>query len=72
MDWEIQIEKKANKSLGKIPNPYKNNIIEAIDDLGVDPRPYHTKKLKGEDDLWRIRVRITASSIRYMITRRLS
>ncbi len=31
MSWEIEIERKALKSLKKIPDPFKTNLIEAID-----------------------------------------
>jgi len=56
MSWNIEIERKAQKALKKIPNPYKSNLIEAIDSLTKDPRPEGCKKLKGKSDLWRIRV----------------
>ncbi|HET6527244.1 MAG TPA: type II toxin-antitoxin system RelE/ParE family toxin [Balneolaceae bacterium] len=56
MDWQVQIERKAQKALKKIPNPYKANIIEAIDSLADKPRPHNCTKLKGASDLWRVRV----------------
>lgn len=56
MGWEIRIERKAQKALKKIPNPYKSNLIQAIDDLSIDPRPGGCTKLKGESEFWRIRV----------------
>ena len=42
--------------LKKIPNPYKSNLIEAIDNLAEKPRPEGYTKLKGHSILWRIRV----------------
>jgi mRNA interferase RelE/StbE len=56
MDWQVQIERKAQKTLDKIPNPYKSNIIETINDLADQPRPHNCKKLKGFAGLWRVRV----------------
>ncbi|SMO43350.1 type II toxin-antitoxin system RelE family toxin [Gracilimonas mengyeensis] len=56
MRWEIQIERKAQKALKKISEPYKSNIIEAIDELAKNPRPSSCTKLKGVDNLWRIRI----------------
>lgn len=56
MSWKIEIERKAQKALKKNPNPYKSNLIEAIDNLAEDPRPEGCTKLKGQSDLWRIRV----------------
>jgi mRNA interferase RelE/StbE len=56
MDWQVQIERKAQKKLDKIPNPYKDNIIKAIENLANKPLPHNCKKLKGVLDLWRVRV----------------
>jgi mRNA interferase RelE/StbE len=56
MDWQVQIERKAQKALKKIPDPYKSNIIEAIDSLTNEPRPHNCTKLKGASNLWRVRV----------------
>ncbi|MEX0822748.1 MAG: type II toxin-antitoxin system RelE/ParE family toxin [Balneolaceae bacterium] len=56
MSWNLQIERKAQKALKKIPNPYKANLIQAIDQLSDNPRPDGCKKLKGNDNLWRIRI----------------
>lgn len=56
MAWQIEIDRKALKSLKKIPEPYKSAIIETLDRLSDDPRPEGCKKLKGANDLWRIRV----------------
>ena len=56
MDWQIEIDKNAQKSLKKIPDPYKSNIIETIDSLNNQPRPYKCKKLKSKSNLWRLRV----------------
>lgn len=56
MGWRVRIERKAQKSLKKIPDPYRSNFIGAIDDLSSDPRPEGCVKLKGASDLWRVRV----------------
>ncbi|WP_234571928.1 type II toxin-antitoxin system RelE family toxin [Rhodohalobacter sp. 614A] len=56
MAWQVEIERKAQKALKKIPNPFKSNIIEAIDRLTEDVRPVGSKKLRGAEDLYRIRV----------------
>ncbi|CAN5322395.1 type II toxin-antitoxin system RelE/ParE family toxin [soil metagenome] len=56
MKWQIKIERKAQKAIKKIPNPYQSNIIQAINELSKDPRPERCKKLKGVADIWRIRV----------------
>jgi mRNA interferase RelE/StbE len=53
--YKVRIERKAQKKLFKIPEPYYSNIKSAILNLGSDPRPNGCKKLKGRDG-YRIRV----------------
>ncbi len=56
MDWQIQIERKAQKALKKVSEPYKSKIIEKIEGLVDEPRQHNCKKLKGVSGLWRVRV----------------
>jgi mRNA-degrading endonuclease RelE of RelBE toxin-antitoxin system len=51
MDWQVQIERKAQKTLDKIPDPYKSNIIETIGNLANELRPHNCTKLKGISNL---------------------
>jgi mRNA interferase RelE/StbE len=53
--YTIRIERKAQKKLAKISNPYYSKIKTAILDLGNNPRPQGFKKLKGRNG-YRIRV----------------
>lgn len=53
--YELQYKKKAIKALAKINNPYYSSIIEAINELAENPRPFGYKKLTGRDG-YRIRV----------------
>lgn len=53
--YKVRIERRAQKKLAKIPEPYYSNIKDAILDLGNDPRPIGCKKLKARDG-YRIRV----------------
>ena len=53
--YKVRVERKAQKKLSKIPEPYYSNIKTAILDLGNDPRPSGCNKLKGRDG-YRIRV----------------
>lgn len=53
--YRIEIKKSALKELSQIPQPYNKKIIEAIDELAVNPRPAGCKKLKGSE-AYRIRV----------------
>ena len=53
--YKVRVERKAQKKLSKIPEPYYSNLKTAILDLGNNPRPQGYKKLKGRDG-YRIRV----------------
>lgn len=53
--YELQYKKKAIKALAKINEPYYTAIIQAIDELAEDPRPFGYIKLTGRSG-YRIRV----------------
>lgn len=53
--YELQYKKKAIKALAKINEPYYFAIIQAIDKLAENPRPFGFKKLAGRSG-YRIRV----------------
>ena len=53
--YKVQIERKVQKKLAKIPSPYFSNIKTAILNLCNNPRPQGYIKLKGRD-AFRIRV----------------
>jgi mRNA interferase RelE/StbE len=52
--YSVLINRKVQKQLDKIPEPYYSNIKTAILNLGTDPRPNGCKKLKGREE-FRIR-----------------
>jgi mRNA interferase RelE/StbE len=54
--YKVEFEKSAKKSLDKLPIPIRNQLAVKIYSLKDDPRPDGCKKLKGEIDLYRIRV----------------
>lgn len=53
--YKVRIERKAQKKLSKIPEPYYSNLKTAILELGENPRPQGYIKLKGREG-YRIRV----------------
>ncbi len=53
--YQVVIEKLAQKQLAKISPPYYQNIVEALQNLAINPRPHGYKKLKGRPG-FRIRV----------------
>lgn len=43
MSWKLQIERKTQKVLKKIPDPYKTNLIQTLDQLSGKPGPMDAK-----------------------------
>ncbi len=54
--YRVQFSPSAAKALGKLARDVQRRIGQAIDGLETDPHPPGSKKLAGEDDLYRIRV----------------
>lgn len=54
--YKVEFTKSAKKALDRIPNTVRNQLAVKIYSLKDDPRPDGCKKLKGEKDLYRIRV----------------
>jgi len=55
MSFNIQITKSAKKQLQHFPKADQQRIKPQIDGLGQTPKPVGCKKLKGVDELYRIR-----------------
>lgn len=53
--YNLEFKKKAIKALAKINEPYFSNVMKAINNLSINPRPNGYKKLAGRDG-YRIRV----------------
>lgn len=56
MIYNIVLSKSASKELHDLPNQAVSRIIISIMSLADNPRPHGTKKLKGTQNTWRIRV----------------
>lgn len=56
MRYAVQFKPSARKTLLKLERPIQRRLIEAADALADDPRPPNVEKMKGDDNLWRIRV----------------
>ncbi|MEH2160902.1 MAG: type II toxin-antitoxin system RelE/ParE family toxin [Nostoc sp.] len=54
--YEIEFTKGAIKQLNKLPINIKNRIDSKILTLAIEPRPNGVKKLKDEENTYRIRV----------------
>jgi len=48
-EYIISITKTAQKQLNKLPDSVEGLLIEAIQELAINPRPNGCKKLKGRD-----------------------
>jgi len=55
-DFEIIFSRSARKELESINNNNAQKILKKIELLAITPRPHGCEKLKGGDNLWRIRI----------------
>jgi mRNA interferase RelE/StbE len=55
-DYSITFARSARKELEKLPPQFASRILERIESLVSTPRPSGSLKLKGEENLWRIRI----------------
>jgi mRNA interferase RelE/StbE len=54
--YEITLASSAEKEIDSLPENVQKRVEKAIDSLISNPRPRGTKKLKGKEYLYRIRV----------------
>ena len=52
----VVLSTSARKALSKLERSVQERVIVALELLKVDPRPPNAVKLKGMDNVWRIRV----------------
>jgi len=53
--YRLLIKKSAQKEIRKLPSDYRSKIVQRIDTLRDNPLPRSTEKIKGLDDVYRIR-----------------
>ena len=56
MIYRIEISRKAQRELKKLPRDAQERIKVVIDSLAIDPRPSGCRKMVNEDRAYRIRV----------------
>ncbi len=56
MTYRVEFTSAAARQVRKLPRPVRDRVLDAIEDLGDDPRPHGVKKLSGERTAWRIRI----------------
>jgi len=54
--YKIQLKRSVVKTLKSLPRIEVKKIGKKIDSLGQNPVPKDSKKIKGEKDLYRVRV----------------
>lgn len=54
--YEVRVDRQPRKIIRKLPKDLGARIYRAMAALVTVPRPTGCKKLKGQDDLYRIRV----------------
>ena len=55
-DYTLTFARPARKELEALDTALVNRIFPKIEALAKDPRPSNCHKLRGEKNLWRIRV----------------
>ncbi|MBI4603510.1 MAG: type II toxin-antitoxin system RelE/ParE family toxin [Planctomycetes bacterium] len=55
MAYTIDVRPKAARQLEALPPRIQRQVAARIDSLAVDPRPPGSKKLKGVEELYRLR-----------------
>ncbi len=56
MSYRVEFTTAAARQVKKLPRPVRDRVLDAIEDLGKDPRPHGATKLVGEKTAWRIRI----------------
>jgi len=56
-DYRVSYSRAARKEIDIVSAKLALQLVDAISDLGQNPRPAGCKKLAGAADVWRIRVR---------------
>ena len=56
MSYEVIIKPAVSRYLRKLDKDLQQLIVDSIDSLSDNPRPDGCKKLKGETDLYRVRI----------------
>lgn len=55
-EYEITLASSAEKEIKTLPQSVQRRVEKVIDSLRINPRPRGTIKLKGKEDVYRIRI----------------
>jgi mRNA interferase RelE/StbE len=53
--YRVRTSPDADKQLAKLDGSVRIRVAQRIDQLAENPRPQGCKRLKGDDNLWRVR-----------------
>lgn len=56
MSYRVEFTTAAARQIRTLPRPVRSRILDAIEDLADEPRPWRATKLVGEATAWRIRI----------------
>lgn len=54
--YRIELKPSVVREMTRLQPRDRRRVAGAIDALAIEPRPHGVEKLKGVDDLWRVRV----------------
>jgi mRNA interferase RelE/StbE len=55
-DYKVLFRPSVDRQLRKLPVEIQRRIVREVAALASDPRPSGVVKLKGDENLWRIRI----------------
>ena len=55
-NYEIEVSSTAEKQLRKLTQKDQISVLKRIQGLSSEPRPNHSRKLRGQTNVYRIRV----------------
>ena len=55
MSYRVEFTAKARESLSRLPKTVQARLAKQIASLADDPRPVGARKIKGQDDCYRVR-----------------
>ncbi len=54
--YRVVLARSARKELERLPGKVAVRVLDALEELEEQPRPVGSKKLRGSEDLWRVRI----------------
>jgi mRNA interferase RelE/StbE len=55
-NYSIEVSATAEKQLRKLSQKDRISVLKRIQELSGEPRPNHSRKLRGQDNIYRVRV----------------